>query len=279
MIRSLYSGVSGMKIHQIRMDVIGNNIANVNTSGYKSSRANFQDTLYQMMRAPSAGTSAGTANTLGGTNPSQVGLGSSVSSISSNMNGGNLQTTGRTLDLAIQGNGWFAVSPDAGTTNTTNTTKYYTREGVFYIDEAGYLVNSNGYHLLDTDGDAINLGANGVATLNISQGGVITGTDLTGAALTSATITIGLAMFPNQEGLERVGQNLFKESVASGNGALGAPGATGYGTINSGYLEMSNVDLTDEFTNMIVTQRGYQANARTITTSDQMLQELLNIKQ
>ncbi len=266
MIRSLYSGVSGMKNHQVRMDVIGNNIANVNTSGYKSSRANFQDTLYQLIRSASAG-----GGTLGGINPSQVGLGMSVSSITSNMGQGNTQLTGRTLDMAIQGNGWFAVSD--GTNN------YYTREGVFYVDSVGDLVNSNGFHLLDSGGNNINLGADGVATLNISQAGVVTGTDLTGAPL--GPFTIGLAMFPNQEGLERVGQNLFRESLASGallGGALSDPAVDGYGTINSGYLEMSNVDLTEEFTNMIVTQRGYQANARTITTSDEMLEELLNVK-
>jgi flagellar hook protein FlgE len=267
MIRSLYSGVSGMKNHQVRMDVIGNNIANVNTVGFKSGRANFQDTLYQMLRSASAGG----VTDLGGLNPSQIGLGMSVSSISNMMGQGNMQLTGRTLDLAVQGNGWFSVS------DGTNT--YYTREGVFYIDSVGDVVNSNGYHLLDSGGTNISLGANGVATLSISQGGVITGTDLTGADLTPATI--GLGMFLNQEGLERVGQNLFRESVASGTligGALSDPATNGYGTVNSGYLEMSNVDLTEEFTNMIVTQRGYQANARTITTSDAMLEELLNIK-
>ncbi|MFX4261948.1 flagellar hook-basal body complex protein [Pelotomaculum propionicicum] len=266
MIRSLYSGVSGMKNHQIRMDVIGNNIANVNTSGFKSGRANFQDTLYQLIRSASAGT----ASALGGINPSQVGLGMSVSSITSNMGQGNMQSTGRTLDLAIQGNGWFAVSQDGG------TTQYFTREGIFYIDDVGNLVNSNGYCLLDDNGEPINLGTDGVATLNISQAGVITGTDLAGANL--APVIIGLAMFPNQEGLERVGQNLFRESAASGVPVVGVPGAGGYGTINSCYLEMSNVDLTEEFTNMIITQRGYQANARTITTSDEMLEELLNVK-
>lgn len=269
MIRSLYSGVSGMKNHQVRMDVVGNNIANVNTSGFKSSRANFQDTLYQLVRSASAGGGA----SLGGLNPSQVGLGMSVSSINNNMNQGNLQLTGRTLDLAIQGNGWFAVY------DGTNT--YYTREGVFYVDSTGDVVNSNGYHLLDTAGAEINLGANGVATLNIAQDGTISGTDLSVPSAAIGPFTIGLAMFANPEGLERVGQNLFRETVASGallGAALGTPGANGYGTVNSCYLEMSNVDLTEEFTNMIVTQRGYQANARTITTSDEMLQELLGLK-
>ncbi len=269
MIRSLYSGVSGMKNHQVRMDVIGNNIANVNTSGYKSSLTNFQDTLYQTIRSASAGD-----DNLGGLNPTQVGLGVLVSSITSNMGQGNLQSTGRSLDLAIQGNGWFVVSSSCDSPDETNT--YYTREGVFYIDSAGYVINSNGYYLLDESGSSIDLGDNGVATLNISQTGEITGTDLEGNDLD--TFRIGLAMFPNQEGLERAGKNLFQVSDASGDPIEGNPGEGGFGVINSHYLEMSNVDLTDEFTNMIITQRGYQASARTITASDEMLQELLNIK-
>lgn len=272
MIRSLFSGVSGMKNHQVRMDVIGNNVANVNTTGFKSSRANFQDTLYQAVRFASASTGAGKDN-IGGINPSQVGLGMSVSSITSNMRQGPLQNTGRSLDLAIEGNGWFVV--------TDGTEIYYTREGIFYIDNEGDLVNSNGYKVLDTTGGAINFGKDGVSTLNISIDGKITAKNLTGTDISPAN-PIGLAMFSNQDGLERVGQNLFKESVASGaplgGDTPGTPASGGYGTINSGYLEMSNVDLTDEFVSMITTQRGYQANARTITTSDQMLEELLNIK-
>ncbi|MCL6635839.1 MAG: flagellar basal-body rod protein FlgF [Peptococcaceae bacterium] len=269
MIRSLYSGVSGMKNHQIRMDTIGNNIANVNTTGFKSSRTNFQDTLYQMLR-PASASSGGN---LGGINANQVGLGMTVSSITNNMGQGALQATGRALDLAIDGNGWFVVSPDGG------TTVYYTREGIFYIDNAGDLVNSNGYKVLDTGGSAINFGTAGVATLNIARDGTITAKDLSGNDITVSG-AIGLAMFPNQDGLERVGQNLFKESPTSGApiDTFGTAGSGGYGTINSGYLEMSNVDLTEEFTSMITTQRGYQASARTITTSDQMLQELLEIK-
>lgn len=269
MIRSLYSGVSGMKNHQIRMDVIGNNIANVNTFGFKSSRANFQDTLYQAIRSASAADAD-----LGGISPSQVGMGMSVSSVTSNMGQGNMQSTGRTLDLAIQGNGWFAVSKSNSPDLETNT--FYTREGVFYIDNEGNLVNSNGYYLLDTGVGIISLGTDGVATLSISEAGIITGKDLNDNDL--GPFTIGLAMFPNQDGLERAGQNLFHQSAASGDATLGEPTVDGYGSISSHYLEMSNVDLTDEFTNMIITQRGYQASARTITTSDQMLEELLNVK-
>jgi len=258
-----------MKNHQIRMDVIGNNVANVNTTAFKKSRTNFQDVLYQNIRSAKASDTNG----LGGTNPSQIGVGVSVASIISDMTTGAMQNTGRDLDLAIQGNGWFVVTPDDG------DTIYFTREGAFTIDDQGFLVNANGYKVLDTDGDPIEFGTDGVATISISIDGKITATDLDGNDI-SPTNGIGLAMFTNQEGLERVGNNLFKATLASGEpiDEYGEPATGGYGTIHSGYLEMSNVDLTDELTGMITTQRGYQANAKTITTSDEMLQILLDIK-
>ncbi|OPX88935.1 flagellar hook-basal body complex protein [Pelotomaculum sp. PtaB.Bin117] len=283
MIRSLFSGASGMKNHQTRMDVIGNNIANVNTTGFKGSRANFQDILYQTVRyASAAGTTAAGTN-VGGVSPSQVGLGVMVSSITNNTGQGGLQNTGRSLDLGINGNGWYILSTD-GTAVTGDTVgklnERFSREGIFYVDNLGNLVNSNGYYLCDTSGNSINLGTAGIATITVSKDGVISGKDLQGNDLPTATI--GLAMFPNQDGLERDGQNTYKISQTSGFitdvGGIGTPNANGYGTINSGFLEMSNVDLTDEFTSLITTQRGYQANARTVTTSDQILEELLNIK-
>ncbi|OPX87032.1 MAG: Flagellar basal-body rod protein FlgG [Pelotomaculum sp. PtaB.Bin104] len=277
MIRSLFSGASGMKNHQTRMDVIGNNVANVNTTGFKGSRANFQDILYQTVRYPSAG-----VNNVGGINPSQVGLGVMVSSITNNTGQGGLQNTGRSLDLAINGNGWYILSTNGDPVAGTGAiNERYTREGIFYVDNAGNLVNSSGYNLCDTGGNPINLGTAGISTINISKDGTITAKDLTGTDITVSS-PIGLAMFPNQDGLERDGLNMYKVSPTSGlpvdtfgqaNDVNGA-----YGTINSGFLEMSNVDLTDEFVNMITTQRGYQANARTVTTSDQILEELLNIK-
>jgi len=268
MIRSLYSGASGMKNHQIRMDVIGNNVANVNTTGFKGSRANFQDVLYQTIRYASAA-----GDNQGGINPSQVGLGVMVSSITNNTGQGGLQNTGRSLDLAINGNGWYILKPTAD-----SETVYYSREGVFYIDNEGNMVNSNGEYLCDTGGGTINLGTEGIATITVSKDGYISYTTLSGTENTNA-FQIGLAMFPNQDGLERLGQNRYKVSPTSGEQLeTGIPGTNGYGTINSGFLEMSNVDLTDEFTSMITTQRGYQANARTVTTSDQILEELLNIK-
>ena len=283
MIRSLFSGATGMKNHQIRMDVIANNVANVNTYGFKGARCNFQDTLYQLMRAPSSGP--------GGVNPSQVGLGVMVSSITSDTGQGNLQSTGRMLDVAVQGNGWFILTMDSDKTVEGEGAPHerYTREGVFYIDNQGYLVNSNGYFICDADGTAIHFeelddGEHAMDTINIERNGTITYTILNDETVYVYDTPIGLAMFANQDGLYRDGQNLFRVSPASGNAAqgddfrFGQPSEGGYGFLSSGYLEMSNVDLTDEFIFMITTQRGYQANARTVTTSDQILEELLNIK-
>lgn len=269
MLRSLYSGVSGMKNHQARMDVIGNNIANVNTTGFKSARCNFQDLLSQSLRSPSAGD-----GTTGGVNPSQIGLGMTVAGITNNMQQGAAQTTGRTLDCAIQGNGYFIVKKDAaGGTDETNT--FYTREGIFYTDTNGDLVNANGYYICDSGGGVINVGTD-VQSLSISDKGEI----FKNGDTTAVIGPIGLATFANDNGLAKAGQNLYMSSAASGASTKGVVGDTNftYTRVNSGYLEMSNVDLTDEFVGMITTQRGYQANARTITTSDQMLQELLDIK-
>ncbi|MEW6423395.1 MAG: flagellar hook-basal body complex protein [Bacillota bacterium] len=274
MIRSLYSGVSGLRNHQIRMDVIGNNIANVNTTGFKGSRANFQDVLSQTIRP-----AGGPGTNYGSTNPSQVGLGMSLAGISTNMGQGALQNTGRTLDVAIQGNGFFVVQKPDGN-------RYATREGIFFVDSQGYLVNSNGYFICDSSGTSIQVTTdpNTLETIAISDTGEI---KVNGSTIAQR---IGLAFFPNPEGLEKIGQNLYRATDASGGNSSGsidtsnisAPGTTGTGIANtrlaSGYLEMSNVDLSEEFTSMIVTQRGYQANARVITVSDTLLQELVDLK-
>lgn len=275
MIRSLYSGVSGMKNHQVRMDTIGNNIANVNTTGFKSARCNFQDLISQSLRSPSAGDDT---IGVGGVNPSQIGLGVTTAGVANNMGQGPLQSTGRTLDCAIQGNGYFIIKKNSG---DADENAFYSREGVFYIDNSGYLVNSNGYFVCDDGGAAIQVSSDPatISDISISTTGNITVTDSSG---TNSDNNICLATFPNDTGLSKAGQNLYQASAASGvvefNSAGTTDTAVAHTSINSGYLEMSNVDLTDEFTSMITTQRGYQANARTITTSDQMLQELLELK-
>lgn len=261
MIRSLYSGVSGLKNHQIRMDVVANNIANVNTTGYKSARANFQDAISQKLRSASAPTA-----TSGSINPSQVGTGVRVGGISVIAEQGPLQNTGRTLDLAIQGNGYFKLTDAAG------TKEYYTREGAFFIDSDNYLVNSDGLYVCDDSGARIQITTTPVNTISINDQGEIF---INGN--TTKDAQVGITTFPNSSGLERTGKNLFIESTASGTPTTGTAAAAD-STINSGYLEMSNVDLTEEFTTMITTQRGYQANSRVITVSDTLLEELINLK-
>ncbi|MCL6477608.1 MAG: flagellar hook-basal body complex protein [Peptococcaceae bacterium] len=256
MLRSLYSGVSGIRNHQVRMDVLSNNISNVNTTGYKASRTNFQDALSQTLRGGGARR-----------NPMQTGTGINVGSIGAKMENGPLQNTGRTLDLAIQGTGFFKVSD--------GTNEYYTRDGAFFIDSEGYVVNSLGL-ILQGDGGDVNVGTD-VATLNIAPNGAITGTTLEGEAIDEVNITIHT--FPNPEGLIKAGNSLFTyDATISGEPTERVPGEGGAGTIESGYLEMSNTDLSEEFTSMITTQRGYQANARVITVSDTLLEELIQLK-
>lgn len=256
MIRSLFSGVSGLRNHQTRMDVLSNNISNVNTTGFKAGRANFQDGLNQLLRSGGASR-----------NPMQAGTGINTASIGNDMGQGALQNTGRTLDLAIQGEGFFNV--------TDGTTEYLSRDGAFFVDAAGNLVNSLGYQLQD-----INLG-NGtqIAELSISPDGHIVGRTV-GSDTDDIDAQIEISTVPNPEGLKKVGNSLYLANTeTSGDVVTGnTPGESGAGTIESGYLEMSNTDLSTEFTTMITTQRGYQANSRVITVSDTLLEELIQLK-
>lgn len=407
MMRSMYAGVSGLKAHQTRMDVIGNNIANVNTAGFKASRVTFKEMLSQTL----SGAKAPQGNR-GGMNPQQVGLGVSLGSIDTNHVQGNLQSTGLGTDLAIQGNGYFIVN--------NGTQNFYTRAGALTLDEKGNLVNaSNGYimqgwmGIIDTDsplltgiriliGDdtmeaqasteavfagnlnsadpvdwtatidiydsqgekhtltlnfnptgtdnewtwtasidgaslssntgTITFGGDGkvkvdennsdtftfnidfdngtdqitgfrldlsavtqmagdntldglyadgysmgsLESFSIDNAGVITGSYSNG--LTKAIGQIAIANFSNAGGLTRVGDTLFAESQNSGIAQIGAAGTAGRGKISAGTLEMSNVDLAEQFTDMITTQRGFQANSRIISTTDEMLQDLVNLK-
>ncbi|QGG94648.1 flagellar basal-body rod protein FlgF [Actinomarinicola tropica] len=413
MIRSMFSAISGLRNHQTMMDVVGNNISNVNTTGFKSSTTVFQDVLSQVLRG------GGAANQeLGGTNPAQVGLGSRVAAITTNFGQGALQRTGRATDLAVQGDGFFVVN-QAGQ-------ELYTRAGSFSIDALGRLVtqegafvmgwqsdaagnvNSNGaigqiqvpvgdlvapvasteialggnlpsnaavgasivnsVEVFDTQGNPISIrhtftktaadtwtvaseytladgttgaaGADstivfdgageidaGASTINplntipapagtidlflgdpgganrltqygelstvavlsqdgsaagslqsfsVSQEGLVVGSYSNGR--TRAIGQIALASFANPEGLEKVGGSNYRSTMNSGLAQLGTAGAGGRGLLSSGTLEMSNVDLAQEFTNLIVAQRGFQANSRVVTTSDELLQEVVNLK-
>ena len=397
MLRSLFSGISGLKAHQTMMDVVGNNIANVNTAGFKSSTVVFEDTLSQMMRSAAAPSSAA-----GGINPAQIGLGVQTGAIQTNFLQGSAQTTNKATDLMVQGDGFFVVKD--GNEET------YTRSGSFTFDTDGYLVNSDGNYVEGypaTDGVVDPYG--NLTTIRLQVGSTISGTpttntvisgniqnsktadrvlssiayDALGAAhnmqikLTSdgsggydAEITdttdgttgtghvgftpagafdaagstapaitladgtavtfdmsglsnyagvesiqtksydgssagtlqsfqiapdgtiigiysngrkrneaqLAVANFNNPQGLEKVGDSMYRTTPNSGLAQTGVPGGGGRGTIISGALEMSNVDLGAEFTNLIIAQRGFQANSKVITASDEMLQDLVNIK-
>jgi flagellar hook protein FlgE len=400
MLRSLFSGISGLRAHQTMMDVTGNNIANVNTAGFKASQTVFQDTLSQLIQG--AGAPQGAA---GGTNPAQVGLGVRVGGIFTNFGQGSAQMTGRSTDLMIQGDGFFVVQKDGQS--------LYTRAGAFNFDSNGQLVSPDGGKVLgwagangvvntngpaaplslplgtmlppkatsaftidgnlpadststsplvrsittyDVQGNAVNVDASftktsntswdlslgdgtttSSATLTFNADGTlasVTPAPLPPAAATSvmlgnvevkladitnyagaSTVTpsaqdgspvgalqafsispdgtlvgtfsnglrqnlgqIAMASFNNPPGLEKVGNTMFRATVNSGNAQLGTAGSGGRGSLAGGTLEMSNVDLAQEFTNLIVAQRGFQANSKVITASDEILQDLVNLK-
>ncbi|WP_406678111.1 flagellar hook-basal body protein [Moorella sp. ACPs] len=260
MMRSLYSGVSGLRTHQLRMDVIGDNIANVNTVGFKRSTVTFKDVFYQTMRGGAGGATGGP----GGTNPQQIGLGVTLNSIDVIHTQGAAASTGNGTDLMIQGDGFFQVKDTKGTI-------YFTRAGNFHFDSIGNLVTPDGLIVQGTKGN-INIGTN-VTSYSIDKYGNV-------YVNGSQVDQIQLARFPNPSGLEKIGSNLYALAAAAGTKTTGVAGDTNFPntTIIPSALEMSNVDLAQEFTDMIITERGFQANARTITTSDQMLQELVNLK-
>ncbi|MFZ4454159.1 flagellar basal body rod protein FlgG [Salibacterium aidingense] len=267
MLASMYSGISGMRNFQQKLDVTGNNISNVNTFGFKKGRATFKDMVSQQIAgatAPDGG--------MGGSNPRQVGLGSQLASIDTVHTQGSLQNTNRELDLGISGDGFFRVQD--GDDNV-----FYTRAGNFYLDEDGTLVNADGYNVLDTNDEEITIDLN-AQDFSIGANGDVNITDADGNTNDNPP-TISLVNFANPGGLQKEGNNLYTESVNSGDADddnTGAPGENGTGELVAGTLEMSNVDLSEEFTEMITAQRGFQANTRGITTADEVLQELMNLK-
>ena len=287
MLRSLYTSISGLKNHQTLLDTVGNNIANVNSYGFKASTVTFRDLLTQTVQGASAPSAV-----LGGTNNRQIGLGMAVDSITQRFTQGAMQNTGVQSDLAIQGDGFFRVTNDstaallaAGTQPT-----FYARAGNFTLDANGDLVTSDGYHLIgypetapgsglpdSANPSIINIPPATTKFWNVGQDGRVTRFD-TG---TNGLVTVGwitLAKFANPSGLTSVGSNKWQASVNSGTELVDTPTNQGLGSIASGALEMSNVDLATEFTEMIRAQRGFQANTRVITTSDEVLQELVNLK-
>jgi len=270
LLRSMYSGVSGMRGFQAKLDVIGNNIANVNTVGFKGSRIMFKDILSQT----TAGASAPTEES-GGINAKQIGLGVAIASIDVIHTPGSAMTTNNPLDLRIDGDGFFAVK-----VNEDQEIPFLTRAGNLELDSMNRLVNADGLFVTDTDGGIITL-PEGTEAFSISANGDVVAKTADGIVTEQA---IGIAIVANPAGLEKIGGNLYRitanavEDVTAGVGDLFVPGQDGAGQLIAGALEMSNVDLTSEFTEMIVAQRGFQSNARIITTSDEVLQEVVNLK-
>lgn len=316
-----------MRSFQTKMDVIANNIANVNTTGFKSGRVKFQDMLSQTIANAQSPANRGDDNEgpigLGGINPQQIGLGVRVGSIDTIMEGGALQPTNRGLDFAIEGEGFFIVNDGTGV-------NYYTRDGAFFTDHEGNLVNASGLKVIgytaDEEGNGVLIDedfdledalerpelddgqeeiAEKLRPLRIPQfltedGDIEEDPDEDSFELQDFTIDgtgqiigvysdgtesrtfllgqVGMAKFTNPEGLEKAGNNNYRNTTNSGAPEMGMAGGAGYGVVRQGFLEMSNVDLANEFTEMIITSRAYQANSRSITTSDEMLQELINLK-
>ena len=257
MIRSLWISKTGLDAQQTKMDVIANNLANVSTSGFKRSRAVFEDLLYQTMRQPGAASSQQTQLPTG----LQIGTGVRPVATERIFTQGNIQQTGNNKDVAIQGDGFFQVLMPDGVTA-------YTRDGSFHLDAQGQLVTSSGYPVqpavtIPADAQSISIGRDGV--ISITQPGSAQAVQV-GALL--------LANFANPAGLESKGENLYLETGASGNPNTGAPGSNGIGTVVQGYTETSNVNVVEELVSMIQTQRAYEINSKAITTSDQMLQRL-----
>ncbi|MCP4644415.1 MAG: flagellar basal-body rod protein FlgG [bacterium] len=262
MIRALFTAATGMIGQQLNVDTIANNLANVNTTGFKKSKVNFQDLLYETLQP------AGTETAAGNTIPEgiQVGHGVRPASIAKVFTQGNLIQTGNPLDLVIEGDGFFQVTLPDGTTA-------YTRDGSFRIDQNGNIVNVDGYPLtpgitVPSDYIQITVGSDGV--VSALQQGSETPTNLG---------TIQLVRFVNPAGLDaRMGRNLLLETTASGAPVSGDPGLSGIGTLEQGFLENSNVQTVEEILNLIIAQRAYEANSKVIQSSDEMLQTANNVR-
>lgn len=257
MIRSLWIAKTGLDAQQTQMDVISNNLANTSTTGFKSSRAVFEDLLYQTIRQPGAQSTQQTQL------PSGLQLGTGVRPVATEkiFTQGNLQQSANSKDVAIQGQGFFQIQMPDGTTA-------YTRDGSFQTDSQGQLVNASGYPVLPaitipSNAQSITIGADG--TVSVTQ---------PGSAAPVQVGTMQLATFINPAGLQSLGQNLYAETASSGTPAANTPGTNGAGSLAQNYIETSNVNVAAELVNMIQTQRAYEMNSKAITTSDQMLQRL-----
>lgn len=260
MLRSLHISRSGLDAQQTQLDVISNNLANVGTTGFKKARAVFEDLLYQVIRQPGAQSSQQTQL------PSGFQLGVGVRTVATERihTQGALQQTGNTLDVAINGRGFFQIlMPDGSMT--------YTRDGSFQVDSQGTLVTASGYAVqpnITIPDDALSVTIARDGTVSVSQPGVPTPT---------VVGQIQLASFINPTGLQSLGENLYAETAASGAPQVNVPGLGGLGVLNQGMIETSNVNVAEELVNMIMAQRAFELNSRAITASDQMLQRLTQV--
>ncbi len=259
MMRALYSAASGMIAQQYNMDTISNNLANVDTAGFKGNLARFQDLIYQTIQAP--GAPIGPSIVPVG---QQVGLGVKVGSSEKIFTQGSLQQTSNPLDVAIEGDGFFQVTLPDGTTA-------YTRDGSFKEDANGSMVTSDGYFVQPQ----ITIPQNAIS-VQVGEDGTVTAM-VPGSAQPQQLGQLTLARFVNNAGLQAQGQNLFLQTAASGPPIVTQPGLNGAGVLQGGYLENSNVQVVNEIVNMIVAQRAYEANSKAIGASDQMLQTAVNM--
>lgn len=261
MIRSLFTAATGMNTQELNVNVIANNLANVNTVGFKRSRPEFQDLLYQNLRV------AGTLSDAGNQVPTgiQLGLGSKPAAIQKIFLQGDFTQTQNPLDMAIQGRGFFQISQSDGTIA-------YSRAGSFKLDNSGQIVTADGLRMepnITIPPDSLNIAIDPEGTVSVTQAG---------ATAPTVVGTIQTATFQNDAGLQALGFNLFRETDASGTPTIGNPGQDDRGTVQQGFLELSNVSVVEEMVNLIAAQRAYEVNSRTVQTSDELLQIANNMK-
>jgi flagellar hook protein FlgE len=262
LIGTLTSGVSALRTFSKGLEVIGSNIANVNTTAYKSSSTSFKDTFSNTLRAASAAS---------GDSATQIGTGVQIGGITTNFSQGSLSSTGKSTDLGISGTGYFAVQNAAGV-------NYATRDGSFHFDTGGSLVNGQGLNVLDSAGAKITVANyDTVSSISIGTDGTVNAFYADGS--TDSSQAVGLLKVPDESKLMKQGSNLYDFSATGAViGDLAGASTNGLGNIQAGSLELSNVDLTDQFAELITTQRSFQAGSRLITVSDSVLQDIVDLK-
>jgi flagellar hook protein FlgE len=299
MMSGMYAAISGLDANETLLNVTANNLANVNTIGYKAQRVTFADSLAQVVRGASGATVSN-----GGTNPVQIGLGAQIASTDNEMSEGSFESTNNPLDVAIQGEGFLRVgsgTPPAEPPYTANLPSgfQYTREGDLTTNTKGFLTTQAGDYVIGCEAVATKTEAGttyapgtkdtyivippGSANVSIGEDGAVSYTDENPKSPTYEQQVVAgylsLAQFPNQDGLERLGGSLWGQTANSGAPMVGTPDTGAFGATVGGELEMSNVDLATEMTNMITAERGYQANSKVITSADEMLQTVVTMVQ